>query len=353
MFDWSFADAIIIYLTIMRRLLQKIFRPLFILLANRFSSAPRRDAVFVSLSRLFKILHYKDGKRGIIKEVDSSTDQFIIFSDQHKGNKDRGDDFKDNEANYIAALDYYYQHQFHFINLGDAEELWKYKPSQVLPQNQQALLAEAKFHHAGRYTRTFGNHDLLWKNKLDVTLNLQPVFGKELPVYEGLVLQMNMAGEMLEVFLTHGHQGDTMSDNNAFSTWLVAHIWAPIQRFLQLNVNTPANDFYLRDKHNHLMYEWVSRRKNILLVTGHTHKPVFASGKYAEQPEHTINAPEMPVDMKPSYFNTGCCCYNDGDITGIEIAGGYIRLIKWYQKDGLSLRQVLEERSLAAILDDM
>ncbi len=32
---------------------------------------------------------------------------------------------------------------------------------------------------------------------------------------------------------------------------------------------------------------------------------------------------------KPSYFNSGCCCFSDGDLTGIEIEGGFIRLVKW------------------------
>ncbi len=34
------------------------------------------------------------------------------------------------------------------------------------------------------------------------------------------------------------------------------------------------------------------------------------------------------LHLKPSYFNTGCCCFTDGDITGIEIEEGEIRLIK-------------------------
>lgn len=32
---------------------------------------------------------------------------------------------------------------------------------------------------------------------------------------------------------------------------------------------------------------------------------------------------------KPCYFNTGCCCYLDGDITGLELADGEIRLVRW------------------------
>jgi hypothetical protein len=38
---------------------------------------------------------------------------------------------------------------------------------------------------------------------------------------------------------------------------------------------------------------------------------------------------EDTIKTRPSYFNTGCCRFADGDITGIELAGGWIRLIKW------------------------
>ena len=46
--------------------------------------------------------------------------------------------------------------------------------------------------------------------------------------------------------------------------------------------------------------------------------------------------------MKPTYYNSGCCCFVDGDITGIEIADGFIRLIKWKLKDESPEREVLE-----------
>ena len=32
---------------------------------------------------------------------------------------------------------------------------------------------------------------------------------------------------------------------------------------------------------------------------------------------------------KPCYFNTGCCCFRDGDVTGLEIANREIRLVRW------------------------
>jgi hypothetical protein len=54
--------------------------------------------------------------------------------------------------------------------------------------------------------------------------------------------------------------------------------------------------------------------------------------------------------MKPTYFNSGCCCYNDGDITGIEIEAGCLRLIKWAGKEGGPKRQILEEEKLEILL---
>ena len=283
-------------------------------------------------------------------DINLATDNFIIFSDQHKGNRDFADDFKDNEHNYITALQYYHQQCYNYINLGDAEELWKYTVLQIIPQNQEALKAEANFQPDKKYYRTFGNHDLLWKNKLDVMLYLKNIFQMPLPVHEGIVLRtVTVEKKELTIFLTHGHQGDKMSDNNAFSTWVIAHVWSPIQRFLQININTPANDYFLRDKHNKLMYEWSSHKRNLILITGHTHKPVFASGKYTVDKDHQINIPEATATLKPGYFNTGCCCFSDGDITGIEIADGFIRLIKWHSDNGVPARSVLEEKTLEEI----
>ena len=279
------------------------------------------------------------GKKGISLDIDFSTDKFIIFSDHHKGNKDHGDDFANNEPNYLAALDYYLLNKFTYINLGDSEELWKYTPEQVISKNITALRAEAKFHEQQKYYKTFGNHDMTWKNKLDVDKWFKDIFTLPLPVWEGILLKTIINEKPLSIFLTHGHQGDKMSDNNAFSTWMVAHIWRPLQRYLEINVNTPAKDFTLRDKHNIMMYEWSSHKKNLLLITGHTHKPVFASGKYSDHENNKMDdtlSGNKKINLKPSYFNSGCCCYNDGDITGIEIADGKISLIKWHLENNVS-----------------
>jgi predicted phosphodiesterase len=341
----------------LKKFLQKILRPVLTRLATK-ASDPDKKQVFKSLSALLRKLNKKPGNSGLCLNVDFTNDKFIIFSDHHKGNKDHGDDFAGNEKNYLPALDYYYSNKYHYINLGDSEELWKYKPEQVISKNITALQSEARFHKEKKYFKTFGNHDLNWNNKLEVYFWFKNIFTMPLPVWEGLLLKTTVDAKPLSIFLTHGHQGDKMSDSNVVSAWLVNHIWRPLQRYLEINVNTPAKDFVLLDKHNIMMYEWSSHRRNLLLITGHTHKPVFASGVYSSHPSNNIydeNATVMDTrrKLKPSYFNSGCCCYNDDDITGIEIAEGKIRLVKWHWNNNASSRVVLEEADLSTVMKDL
>jgi hypothetical protein len=125
------------------------------------------------------------------------------------------------------------------------------------------------------------------------------------------------------------------------------------------------------------MYEWAAEQKDVMLVTGHTHQPVFNSLTHLEKlyrqfqlAEKDKNAQQLVtlldeikkrekeftavsadyMNMKPVYFNTGCCCYNDGDITGIEISEGGIRLVKWSMVKGNPERVELETNSLEKLV---
>jgi hypothetical protein len=55
----------------------------------------------------------------------------------------------------------------------------------------------------------------------------------------------------------------------------------------------------------------------------------------------------MPL---PCYFNTGCCSYGDGDVTGIEISGGRIRLVRWLDDEAAPMFKQLADESLRDIL---
>ncbi len=337
----------------MRKLLRFLLKKPLTWLAS-FSGSPDREAVFKSLDRLMNKVPKAGKKSRIIKviEFDAEKDRFIVFSDQHKGNGDGGDDFRFSEQNYIQALKHYQQQEFTFINLGDSEELWKYKPTEVVEACKEVFKAEAAFQYHNRHIKVFGNHDLLWKDRMSVGYLLKDSFSMPLPVWEAILLKTVIKGNLLSILLTHGHQGDKLSDNNALSTWFVAHIWAPIQRYIGVNVNTPGTKAALRNKHNHIMYDWSSKQKNLLLVTGHTHQPVFASGYYSDHPANQVNKSELSP-LVPSYFNSGCCCFSDGDITGIEIADGNIRLVKWYDDPAGTHCKVLEEVQLETLARDL
>jgi hypothetical protein len=364
----------------MRKLFQKVFRKPVSWLARKLSSSPRKKEVFSSLSCLLK--NISEGKSGFPEPVHFQLDtgKFVILSDQHKGAKDAADDFRNTEANYMCALQYYYDEGFTFVNLGDCEELWEATPSVIIDKNRLTLLQEAQFHTVGRYFRIYGNHDLEWNYAIQQNYYLKPIFGPKLSVYEGLLLTTTYNEESYSIFLSHGHQGDRRSDGNAFSKWFVAAIWTPIQRYLEVPVDVISDSFELVDEHNILMYEWSATQKNLLFVSGHTHKPVFASLDHmdrlakqlakakAEGASAAIEALHQEIERRkkeyegkkivktmatPTYFNTGCCCYWDGDLTGIEIESGFIRLVKWRCENGKGKKTVLEESPLYYLFDQI
>lgn len=364
----------------LRKLLQKIFSKPVTRLAEKVSSSPRREDVFASLDGLLACIREKAKDKGVIIPFDVDKGKFIIFSDQHKGGGDLADDFVGAESNYVAALQYYRQQNFCFINLGDCEELWENTPKTVMEKNKFSLAAESGFLNAGLYFRVFGNHDLEWKYALQQMQFLQPVFGDTLKVYEGVLLECAYNEKTYTFFLTHGHQGDKRSDGNAFSKWVVAAIWTPIQRFLEININSVSDSYGLVDKHNIIMHDWCATQPDMVFISGHTHKPVFASLdhidrltkqlKRAEAAHDTALIESIGAELKkreaeyagktdtktqayPCYFNSGCCCFEDGDITGLEIEDGFIRLIKWENKNKTSERRVLEESPLFYLFDKM
>jgi predicted phosphodiesterase len=359
----------------MKKFIQRILREPVRRLAYKYSSSPDKKQVHSSLTNLFANISKNPGERGPVIEF-GNEDKFIIFSDQHKGTKNGSDDFSFAEKNYMAALEYYDDQNFHFVNLGDSEELWENTAIAVRKHNAFSFEAEKKFLLRNAFTKIFGNHDLYWDNDPLAGLMLESIFGEKVKIFEGAILKTTVEGQPLSILLTHGHQGDKQSDGNWFSKWFVSTIWAPLQMYLELNLNTPSDDNTLKTVHNHYMYEWIAPQKNAILITGHTHQPVFLSLTHLERLFSKLAAAELQGDKKqienlkaeiklrkikehtqtdfsaydPSYFNTGCCCYNDGDITGIEIAEGFIRLIKWaYADHEVSTRVILEESPLAKL----
>lgn len=380
----------------MRKLLRIILLRPVLWAASKFSSRPNRQRIFDALAALLKNILEHPGKKGLVIPFEQHAGKFIIFSDQHKGRRNGADDFTQAEPNYLAALEHYAAEDFCFINLGDSEELWENTFWQVKKKNKATFEAEKKFIANGKYVKLSGNHDLYWNTSPLAAFDLKMIYGEKVEVYDGVVLKSlvntqepganipesedRTKDSELTIFLTHGHQGDAQSDGNWFSKFFVGWIWAPLQALLRINPNTPAYDAEKKTLHNNIMYEWSQAQEKLILVTGHTHQPVFASlthierlykqfqfaGKQNDEPQLKSLLDEIKkrekeftavaldyMSMKPSYFNSGCCCFSDGDITGIEIADGCIRLIKWELVEGKPERQLLEEMELGRLVGEL
>lgn len=362
----------------MRRFLRSLLLKPVLRISSRYSSRPDRQRVFDALSHLLSCILNLDKKKGLVVPFEAGKEKFIIFSDMHKGAKNGADDFAVCERSYTTALDYYYQNGFQFIALGDCEELWENTLSAIKREQSASFECEKKFVPLNAFIKIFGNHDLHWQNDPLASFQLKEIYGYEVPVYEGVVLQTIINNKSITIYCTHGHQGDAVSDGNWFSKFFISKIWAPFQAFLRINPNTPAFNDHLKSAHNTMMYEWSAQQRNLVLITGHTHQPVFESLTHIERlyrqllfarlqndasmittlqteiGKRKMNYTDVSDDylkLKPSYFNSGCCCFDNGSITGIEISEGVLRLVQWKPKDETPERIILEEAPLDELME--
>ena len=304
--------------------------------------------------------------------------KFIIFSDQHKGAGDRADEFRNCAATYEAALQYYLAQGFTLILLGDVEELWEQSFGTVERAYQEILLLEGSF-PAGRYYRVWGNHDDAWMHERTVEKKLKP-YMPTTAVYEALRFEMSDGEEVIgRLLMCHGHQGTFASDKLHWLGPLGLRFYRWLQRIFGIGGNTPAQDACLRDAHETQMYQWAAQQEKLILLTGHTHRPVWSSRTHLQTLQLELAAlqqePDSPelreqikqkeqeiakrmaksppceetIKVEPAYFNTGSCAFDDGDITGIELIDGMLRLVKWRHED--HERIVLEADILVEIYE--
>lgn len=226
--------------------------------------------------------------------------RYVFFSDCHRGTGNSNDNFLRNANQYLAALQYYYQHDFHYIEVGDGDELWENPKIQPILEIHEHIFRQLRaFRDSGRLNLLYGNHDIIKRSSL---FHADPF-----SFSESLILQSKAPAIHLRV--VHGHQADFFNSILwRTARFLVRHIWRPLESF---GISDPTSAAQNTKKKNRLEQKYISyaQKKNCYLLTGHTHRPTLCT------------------EQSP-YCNCGSCVHPTC-ITCIELCGYQMHLVKW------------------------
>lgn len=245
--------------------------------------------------------------------------KFVIMSDCHRGDGGLSDGFSRNQDIYFFALNYYYNNEFTYMELGDGDELWENKKaSDIIETYSNIFWLLSEFRKKNRLYCIFGNHDMVKKDQKYVNDNFSSFFDtsireymplfNDMKFYEALVLKYK--GTENKILLLHGHQGDFFNEKVwKFTRFLVRYVWSTLEKY---GVNDPTSTAKNHKKKRIVEKKfslWIKENKH-LVITGHTHRPMF------------------PEIGETPYFNDGSCVH-PRCITAIEIKDGNIELVKW------------------------
>lgn len=253
-----------------------------------------------------------------VKYFDENS-KFIFFSDSHRGDDSVSDEFARNQNILLHALNYYYNHGYTYVEVGDGDELWEYPEFKLIRLAHSDIFFEIKkFFDDNRLFFLYGNHNIFLKNQAFVRRNYfhyndeynrdtKDLFNGIIP-REALILKNKKTRQ--EVFIVHGHQGDLFNDQLwKVSMFTLRYFWRYLHVVGFHNPASPARNQYTRHKVERTYKKWIRKHKT-MLICGHTHRPRFPKKN------------ELP------YFNTGCCIHSKG-ITGIEIMNNKIMMVDW------------------------
>lgn len=271
-----------------------------------------------------------------------SDSRYVLFSDCHRGTGTSYDNFLKNQNLYFAALRYYYDRQFTYIELGDGDELWENRSmEQIKSIHDNTFWLLSLYYKQKRLWLLYGNHDLIKRNPryssqhfssyICSTNKTQPLF-PSITFYEGLILK-DCLGKR-DLYLTHGHQADCLNSVLwKFSRFLVRYIWKPMEHIGFLDPTSAAKNNTKKRKTERLLTEWAVDNDRIL-ISGHTHRPM-------------IGTKESP------YFNTGSCVH-PRCITCIEVTDRCMTLVKWTlrTRDDMTLYVGREELAGPVCIDE-
>lgn len=276
---------------------------------------------------------FKNSKR--IRIDDSN--KIVIMSDCHRGSGDGFDNFIKNKNIYEAALQYYYNNKFTYIELGDGDDMWEVKNyNDIILEHISSFKLLKKFNDCNRLIMIYGNHDICKKDNDILKKYFYKYYNKikkeeedllnNLVIYESIVLEYKYK----DIFMIHGHQADLLNGTCwRFSRFLVRHVWRNLEKYGIKDPTCAVKNYKESKKVEKRLKKW-SIKNNKILISGHTHRPIF------------------PKKGESLYFNDGSCIHPNG-ISCIEIENGNISLVKWVlklnKKNLISIGRVVVEGS--------
>lgn len=232
--------------------------------------------------------------------------KLVLFSDCHRGNGTWSDSFLNNKTIYEAALGYYFERDFTYIELGDGDELWENRSFADIEEIHSDIFKLLdKFRNTGRMYMLWGNHDRI-KSHHSFSSSSIPPSG------EALIIKCAGAhGQEIKYNLIHGHQADFLNNQLwKLARWLVRYLWRPLELAGIKDPTSAARNYSKGKIIEERMANW-AKLNETHIIAGHTHRPALS---------HSENG--------WSYANTGSCVH-PSTITCLEIDNGKIYLIKW------------------------
>lgn len=298
---------------------------------------------------------YSVYKKAPIREIGDS-DRFVIFSDLHLGNGSSSDDFGRNGDLFSTVLEQrYLPEKYTLILNGDIEELQKFRFDDIYRKWSKLYFLFSAFKRGAGLVKIIGNHDA------ELALERGDHFSGDL--YESYCLRYGGR----DILIFHGHQASKyFQRRNKLAGWLLRYLIRPL-RVKNFSVSHDSKKQYKTERR---VYQFSTRNK-ILSIIGHTHRPLFESlskadalkykiehylrrysrcsgperdtiaaevrrlkeelaSVYTSHPEYGLRSSLYNREIiVPSLFNSGCVIGKRG-ITGIEIAGGKIALVHWF-----------------------
>jgi len=296
----------------------------------------------------------------------------LILSDLHMGNGGRHDEFRHNAGLVKTILrQYYLPQQYSLVLNGDIEELFKFSLESIERKWAEVYELFIEFKEHGFFWKTYGNHDVALLDRKDYRLSSSLVES----------LKFHYGDETILLF--HGHQAALfLWQQYSMLSRAVIFFLRYIAKPTGIKNYSVAYSSRRRFVIEKSIYEFSNQAK-IVSIIGHTHRPLFESLSKADYLNYRIEdlcrsfssvaGEERPaikrkiVELKtelaecykkgkamglrsglynnitiPTVFNSGCTI-GKRCITALEIEGGLIRLVCWY--NGRQNRDFESERS--------